>query len=92
MLFLGFPIDETFNHSLNKNKPEYVSLFIDTDDNYLKKVEFRKVLYLGKFIPQEVYLTQLELLETNIVSLLKKLVVDYDYSKSKLFLFALKKP
>jgi hypothetical protein len=88
ILFFGFPVDETFAKSLAKNKPEYLSLFIHNDEAYLKEVNVQGVRYLGKYINNEVTIDQLKLLEVNIVSLLKKLVADYDYQEGNLMLFA----
>lgn len=88
-LFLGFSVDEAFASALEKHKPEYISLFIHSRDAYLEEVHFQGVRYLGKYMNNEEPLIQLELLEANIFSILKKLVPDYDYSGSNLILFAL---
>lgn len=88
-LFLGFPVDEPFLSALEKNKPDYISLFIHSGDAYLEDVQFQGVRYLGKYVNNEEPITQFELLEANIFSLLKKLAADYDFSSSNLVLFAL---
>lgn len=88
-LFLGFPVDEAFSSALEKINPDYFSLFVQSEDAYLKEVHFQGVRYLGKYVNDEEPLTQLGLLEANVFSLLKKLVTDYDYSKTNLVLFAL---
>lgn len=87
LLFLGLPIDESFAILLKKNKPEYISLFINSNNIYLEEINFQEVRYLGKYVKNEESLTQLKLLEANIYSLLKKLAANYDYSKSNLVLF-----
>ncbi len=92
LLFLGFPINESFSSALERNKPEYISLFIGSGDTYLNEVHFEGSRYLGKYIENETSLGQLELLEANIFSLLKKLVADYAYKSSHLFLFTLPPP
>jgi hypothetical protein len=89
-LFLGFPLDDGYIVQMQKNKPEYLELFIRSGSDYLQKVEFDKVSYLGKFVQNEEPLAQLELLEANIYSLLKKLVADYSYQNTPLILFAIR--
>lgn len=112
LLFLGFPVTEIFATALEKNSPEYISLFIKPEDNSLKsnlppmnrsdsnmtaflgdklglnEIQYNGVRYLGKFVKNEASLTQLELLEANIFSLLKKLVTHFEYRSSDLFLFS----
>ncbi len=88
-LFLGFPVDEPFSKLLNKNKPEYLAIFIGSGEAYLEEVHFQGVCYLGKYVANEEPLMQLELLEANIFSFLRKLVPDYDFATTHLILFAL---
>lgn len=88
-LFLGFSVDESFASSLEKNKPEFNALFIQSDDAYLREIQFQGVRYLGKFVNNEEPLAQIELLEAHIFSLLKRLVADYNYQNTNLILFAL---
>lgn len=90
-LFLGFPVDDSFSEALKQNKPEFLALFINSGEAYLDEVQFEGVRYLGKYVKNEESLKQLELLKTNIFSLLKRLVANYDYLNSNLILIALPK-
>src|SRR5438105_1590338 len=86
-LFLGFPIEHDFSLKLDKVNPEIVSLFVKKGGDYLEKINFKGVSYLGKFVGDIADGTALELLEANIYSLLKKLVPEYSYEKIPLLLF-----
>ncbi len=90
-LFFGFCVDEVFARSLAKHKPEYISLFVHADDNYLQELHHQGKYYLGKCVNNTESVTQLKLLEANIYSLLKKLVADYPYTDSDLVLLAFSK-
>lgn len=87
-LFLGLLVDEVFSAALKKLAPEYLALFLNSEDTYLEEIHFNGKRYIGKYVDNEESLAQLELLEAHIFSLLKKLVSDYDYSHLNLVLFA----
>lgn len=71
--FLGFPVDARFSNALEKQPPEYVALFINSDEAYLEEIYFQETRYIGKRVNHVEPLTQLELLQTHIFSLLKNL-------------------
>lgn len=86
-LFLGFPVDQEFSFHLQKVNPHLTSLFIQKSGQYLEEVNFKGVSYLGKYAENVTDSSELELLEANVYSLLKKLVPDYSYEKVPLLLF-----
>lgn len=86
-LFLGFPVDTLFSSLLDKLNPEYKALFLQSGEDYLSQVTFQNSSYIGKFVQNEESLAQLELLEANVRSILKKFVVDYPYQDHSLVLF-----
>lgn len=88
-LFLGFPVDSLFAKKLAMLDTGYVSLFIQHNETYLREVTYNNVKYLGKAAGKVNELTALDLLEANIISLLKKLVSDYPYQQNSLHLFPL---
>lgn len=63
------------------------SLFIqNTSGEYLQEIVWQQHRYIGKFIDPLATIPSLELIESNIHSLLKKLVPD-DHTYSPLILF-----
>jgi hypothetical protein len=88
-LFLGFPIEESFEKKLNLTNPYIVSLFVKKNGDYLQEVTFKTRKYLGKFVGHMTDFSELELIEANIFSILKKLVPDHPYDQTPLVLFTL---
>lgn len=88
-LFLGLPVDSSLALSIGKINPQLLSLFLHSGEDYLQEVTFQGTRYIGKFVQNEEPLIQLELLEANIFSLLKKLIPNHPYENSHLILFAL---
>jgi hypothetical protein len=87
-LFLGFPVDALYELQLAQANPNIVALFVQkTNDEYLREIFHNEIRFLGKNIGKMTSLTQLELLENNIYSLLKKLVADFPYDEIPLYLF-----
>ena len=56
---------------------------------YLEEVDFQGIRYLGKYVNNEEPLANLDLLEANIFSILKKLVSEYPYQDTHLVLFTI---
>ena len=88
-LFLGFPINEVLAEEVAKLDPKVTQLFIGESDEYLRQVVYQDVMYWGKNIGEICDVDKLEQLESNIYSLLKKIVSGYSYSEMPLLLFPL---
>lgn len=88
-LFLGFLVDQDFSLALSQHSQEYLSLFINEEGPYLQSKALADKSYLGKIVNNESPLSELDLIETNIYSILKKLVPNYPYQESSLVLFAI---
>lgn len=94
-LFLGFPIDSSFDQLIKQLNPHIINFFIGSNRSnglneeyeYLTKITHQDVHYLGKYVGQLCDIETLELVENNIFSLLKKIVPNYPYSESQLLLF-----
>lgn len=86
-LFLGFPVDDDLDLLLKKINPQFKSFFIQNNSDYLQEMTFKNRLYLGKLVENRGSISDLELLENNIYSLLKKIVNDYPFEKKPLLLF-----
>lgn len=86
-LFLGFPIDDDFDQHLKKVDTQLLEHYVGNGDDYLKEVFFHNTRYLGKFAGRGSHLADLDLLEENIYSLLKKIVPQYPYEETSLVLF-----
>lgn len=89
-LFMGFPITSEFALLLDSVSPEIKKLFIQENPDYLREVSHNGHSYLGKFAGKIGEASSLELLENNIISLLKKLVPDYPYQQSSLVIFPIR--
>jgi hypothetical protein len=88
-LFLGFPVDHLYARKLENANPSMVKEYIHSQGEYLCKITHNEMCFLGKKIGDEVALSKLELLEENIYSLLKKLVPDFPYDETPLYLISL---
>lgn len=86
-LFLGFPLDVSYEKTLHKMSPEQRQFFVGCENSYLKEVLFEDVWYLGKFAGSLTTLTDLHLLEKNIYSILNKITPHYPYQDTPLILF-----
>lgn len=86
-LFLGFPVNADFSRLLSEVNPYMTSLFIQEKGDYLQELVFKNGKYLGKPIENITDFSELELLEANIFSILKKLVPNYPYENTPLVLF-----
>ena len=87
-LFLGFPVDDMFARQLENVPDALLNSFISEGDNYLQNIEDNGVRYLGKFSNPCTELRDLELLESNIYSLLKKIEPNYSFHHTPLVLLA----
>lgn len=87
-LFLGFPIRSDFAQKLAKIPSPLISAIINEGDRYLQEFPYEGIRYLGKVLNGYTEYPNLELLEINIYSLLKKLVPDYPYDQAPLILIA----
>jgi hypothetical protein len=87
-LFLGFPINTLFAEKLAEIPSEILKFYICEGDNYLKKIEKHGICYLGKNVKNCVEFPTLQLLETNIYSLLKKIIPNYPYHNTPLVILA----
>ncbi len=90
-LFLGFPVDPLYQAALSKANPKIVAQFIQGSDDYLKEVVHGNMRFLGKNIGKMISLAELELLEKNVYSLLKRLVSEFPYEEAPLYLFPIEK-
>lgn len=86
-LFLGFPVDELYAEELSKANPYVVAQFIQKEGDYLREITYQDMRFFGKFLGHIAELQQIELLEANIYSLLKKLVPNFSYQEIPLYLF-----
>jgi hypothetical protein len=80
-LFLGFLVTEEYESVLKSADPKVLAYFIHNDGPYLQEITQENQKYLGKSIGGKIVLEELELLQENIYSLLKKLEPNYPYSQ-----------
>lgn len=86
-LFLGFPIDETFEEAMASADSRLIQAFIQPNQDYIQKFVYQNVAYLGKSAGKISEISKLDLLSSHIYSLLKKIIPDYPYEKVPLVLF-----
>lgn len=92
ILFLGFPITESHHHTIKQLPDAERSLFINSNPLYLEQIEHEGIVYLGKSLGVSMEINQLEMMTTNILSLLKKLIPNHSYVSDSLVLLALPSP
>lgn len=86
-LFMGLELEPRIEESLQKNSPSLLEFFIQDHPDYLKKMTFEGKSYLGKTVGKAVDLTQIELVEVNIFSLLHRLMPESSLQDSVLKIF-----
>lgn len=72
-LFFGLPLNATCEQKLAVLNPQLLLSFVQEGEHYLQMMTSQGIRYIGKYIDDSPSLTDLELLEANIYSLLKKL-------------------
>lgn len=77
-LFIGIPQTESIEQGLNAVDPSLRQIY------HLEEIEHQKRRYLGKRAGVVADLDQLTLLETNVLSLLKKLLPHIEIHETKL--------
>lgn len=88
-IFVGFPVDSLFEKELAKVNPNLVAAFIQKrGDEYLQDFVHEEIRYFGKRGGKNLTIAQLELIEENIYSLLKRLVPEFSYEEIPLYVFA----
>lgn len=85
-LFLGVPLDGDLASHLEAAAPALKALFIKNDPSYLRIISHEGRDFIGKFADPSTTLLQLDQLETNIQSLLVKLLPDYALPAGSFFL------
>lgn len=88
-LFLGFPVDQIFKQKLDQANPNLVNEFIQDDGEYLCELDHQGLRYIGKRLGGMVALPQLEMMEQNIYSLLKRIVPEFPYDEAPLYLISM---
>ncbi len=86
-VFLGVKELPALQAQLKKKSPQFLELFIQDDPDYLQRVEHQGQPYLGKFLDSHVDLSHLDLIESNVYSLLRRVVPEYPFQESILELF-----
>ena len=88
-LFLGFPVSASYSEALAKIDPQIIKMFIsDNEDSYLNEVTFEGTQYIGKYVGEVAALSELELLQQNIYSILNKMIPNHTCESVPLVLFA----
>ena len=91
-LFLGFPLHPSVQQELHLVKPELLRLYVCNDPTYLQKIEATGGSFLGKVLGSEIDLEALRLAESNIYSLLLRLLPNYPFQNTALLLFPIENP
>lgn len=86
-LFLGFHVDSRYQAALLLANKQLLTYFISPNSQYLQEYFHQNQRYIGKFLASPTETGQLELVNSNIYSLLDRLVPDYPYAESPLWLF-----
>lgn len=77
-LFLGFPVSASYSEALRKIDPQIMKMFVsDNEDSYLSEITFENILYIGKYVGEVITVSELELLQQNIYSILNKMIPNH---------------
>lgn len=87
-LFLGLEVTPAVEELFRSADPQMVEAFVKNDDVYLSDLTYRGSRYLGKFAGEQTDITSLELLESNINSLLAILFPSENLSNYSLVLLS----
>lgn len=92
-LYLGLLAEDSLLQELRQLPPGFHDLFIQNQDSaYLQQIEFEGKIYLGKYLGTSIETSSLDSLQTNIYSLLKRLIPYYSYEQHPLLLLAVPSP
>ena len=86
-LFLGFPVDALYSRQIEKANPHVVAQFIQKKGDYLQEATYDEMRFIGKEVGKIVTIPQLKQLEQNVYSILKKIVPEFPYNETPLYLF-----
>ncbi len=86
-LFLGFPIDPIYEKELLKSNQRLIDQFIQSRGDYLREVSHGGMRYFGVEMDKLAKISEIDLKESFIYSILKILVKDYRYEEIPLTLF-----
>lgn len=86
-MFLGALLTPEIGQKLNAINPSLRNFFIQDGEEYLKEKVHEGEIYIGKKISSIENLSELDLIEKNIYSLLKKMIPDIHCEKGALWLF-----
>lgn len=88
-LFIGFPVSPSYSEALAEIDPQIIKMFIsDHEDSYLNEVAFEGTRYLGKYAGEAPSVSELEMLQKNIYSILNKMIPNHTCESIPLVLFA----
>lgn len=86
-LFLGHPVDSYYEKLLSEVNPKLISLFIQSEGEYLHQALYQDRRYLGRFFSSPCNVSDIDLLQSHVYSLLKRLVPNFPYEEKPLWLF-----
>jgi hypothetical protein len=90
-LYLAFPVDSLYQKKLDALPKELRDVFIHHSSNhseYLSFIQEAGQWYLGKKVGLSIDSAALDLIRSNIYSLLRRLVPEYPYEQTSLVLMA----
>jgi hypothetical protein len=90
-LFLGLRLSGVTQHLLNQMNSRQRKVFINNEGPYLRAVLHEEYLYLGKYAGDKADLAKLKLLESNIYSILNKLIPNFSFQQHPLELLVIPK-
>lgn len=90
ILFLGFPLSDSYHQALLQLPAAERELFIQNQASpYLQQIKSEEIVYLGKCLGPSIEMAALEISSAHIYSLLKKLIPHFPYEQYSLCLLAL---
>ncbi|MEI8365490.1 MAG: hypothetical protein WCF65_03635 [Parachlamydiaceae bacterium] len=88
-LFLGFPVNNAYAQELGRTDTQLLHFFLyNVEGDYLREIQHEGVRYIGKFAEPVISVESLNLLQNNILSILKKLTPQLQFNGASLTLIA----
>ena len=85
--FFGYLVEDVYQNLLSSVNNSLLDLYIKNGGEYLQEEIFQNKRYLGCYSSSPADIPHLELLESHIFSLLKRIIPNHPYDNSSLVLF-----
>lgn len=87
-VFIGMPLEGLFLATYEAVPAQKRALFVGKDETSLREIQYQDKKYVGRFVPAMSSITDLEMIEQNVFSVLKRLTPEFHFDETPLILFS----